>query len=80
MIEFLEIMAEHYTVAIFTASTEEYADAVINQIDPEEKFVSLKLYRQHCTNLDGKIYQPAVFLIILCRLLYKRPIDVHKYP
>lgn len=43
--EFLTRLSEHYTIGIFTASTQEYADAVVGQIDPEEKLISLKLYR-----------------------------------
>jgi Dullard-like phosphatase family protein len=50
--EFLEKLSEHYTIGVFTASTQEYADAVVGQIDPEEKLVSLKLYRQHCTSVN----------------------------
>lgn len=51
--EFLETLSKYYTLAVFTASTQEYADAVVAQIDPEEKWISLKLYRQHCTPVDG---------------------------
>jgi TFIIF-interacting CTD phosphatase-like protein len=50
----LETLAKYYTIGVFTASTQEYADAVVSQLDPEEKWVSLKLYRQHCTPVDGK--------------------------
>lgn len=63
--EFLEELAKHYTIGVFTASTQEYADAVITQLDPDEKFVSLRLYRQHCTPVNGKYYYFITILIFL---------------
>lgn len=46
--QFLKDVAEDYVVAIFTAQTQEYADAVCNQLDPEG-VIQEKYYRQHCT-------------------------------
>jgi TFIIF-interacting CTD phosphatase-like protein len=63
--EFLETLSKYYTLVVFTASTQEYADAVVAQIDPEEKWISLKLYRQHCTPVDGmKLNLKNIYLIL----------------
>ena len=46
--EFLENMSKKYEIIIFTASTQYYADAIINHIDPENKYISYVLTRKHC--------------------------------
>jgi len=47
MFEFLQRMNElRYEIVIFTAATQDYADWVIDQIDPEN-LVHHRLYRQH---------------------------------
>jgi Dullard-like phosphatase family protein len=47
MFEFLQRMNElHYEIVIFTAATQDYADWVIDQIDPN-RLVHYRLYRQH---------------------------------
>eukprot|EP00744_Colponema_vietnamica_P004944 GILI01007312.1.p1 GENE.GILI01007312.1~~GILI01007312.1.p1 ORF type:complete len:591 (+),score=119.68 GILI01007312.1:311-2083(+) len=43
---FLEEMSKVYEVVIFTAATQDYADWVLDQIDPKG-FISHRLYRQH---------------------------------
>ena len=44
-----------FEVAIFTASHQAYADAVIDQLlDPERKYP--RLYRQHCIRTNEGIY------------------------
>ncbi|CAG9335989.1 unnamed protein product [Blepharisma stoltei] len=44
--EFLKGVSEWYEVVIFTAGLQDYADWVIDQIDPH-KYVNHRLYRQH---------------------------------
>lgn len=39
-------------MAIFTAAEQEYADLIIDRIDPERKYFSHRLYRQHCFKVD----------------------------
>ena len=46
--EFLQNMSQKYEIIIFTASTQYYADAIINHIDPENKYISYVLTRKHC--------------------------------
>ena len=45
--EFLSKMKDHFEVVVFTASVQEYADWVIDQIDTE-KVIEHRLYRHHC--------------------------------
>ena len=49
--EFLQEMSQFFLIGIFTASIPEYADAAINYLDPEEKFIKFKLYRNDCVNV-----------------------------
>ena len=55
MTEFLDRMSKKFELVIFTASRQDYADIIINKIDPENKFISHRLYRQHCEVVDGTL-------------------------
>mmetsp|Transcript_28821 Transcript_28821/g.28531 ORF Transcript_28821/g.28531 Transcript_28821/m.28531 type:complete len:358 (-) Transcript_28821:7-1080(-) len=46
--KFLKEMAEIYEVVVFTAAMQDYADWVMNDIDPN-KYISHRLYRQHAS-------------------------------
>ena len=50
--EFLEEVSKHFDVGIFTASVKEYADAVISFLDPENKLIKFRLYRNNCINFN----------------------------
>ena len=43
-------MAQFYEIVIFTAAVKEYADWVIDQLDPTGELISHRLYRQHTIN------------------------------
>lgn len=47
--ELLQYCSQFCEVVIFTASVAEYADKVIDYIDPDRKFVHTCLYRDSCT-------------------------------
>ena len=52
--EFLQELAELYTIYVFTASDQRYATAIVNSIDPERKFISRVFDRRFCcTTQDG---------------------------
>jgi CTD small phosphatase-like protein 2 len=55
MTEFLDKLSRKFQLVIFTASRQDYADIIINRIDPENKFISHRLYRQHCDLVDGQL-------------------------
>ena len=49
---FLDEMVGYYNIVIFTAAAQDYADLVLNDIDPEGKIFSKRLYRQHTKNVN----------------------------
>lgn len=53
--EFLEELAKYYEIMIFTAAIQEYADEILNKLDPEGNLISYRLYRQH-TSLSNNTY------------------------
>lgn len=57
--EFLQELKEEFELCIFTASIQDYADWVIDSIDPEG-WVKHRLYRHHCliqeTEDEGRMY------------------------
>ena len=52
--QFLREMSQYFELIIFTASRQDYADAVIKIIDPKNNIFSHRLYRQHCRRYKGK--------------------------
>ena len=54
--ESIERVSKLYTIAIYTASHKSYADAVLNFLDPENKYFYNRLYRSNCIDckIDGK--------------------------
>lgn len=50
--EFLEEMAKIYEVVIYTASLSQYADPLMDIIDPQ-RLCTARLFREHCTQMDG---------------------------
>jgi RNA polymerase II subunit A small phosphatase-like protein len=54
-------MSKIYIVAIFTASTQPYCDAIMEKLDPE-CLVTHRFYRDHCTNINSKISPNSHFL------------------
>lgn len=53
--EFIKEISNYFEIGIFTASIPEYADAVINYLDPDEKLIKFRLYRNDCVNLENLI-------------------------
>lgn len=54
---FLEIAARLFELVVFTASSQVYADQVLDRLDPEGKCISARLYRQHCTEAAGVFFK-----------------------
>ena len=44
-------------VVVFTASTQAYADAVLNVLDPHQALIHHRLYRQHCVHANGGYFK-----------------------
>ena len=47
--KFLEDMSKIFEIAIFTAATKDYADSILDVIDPNKKLINHRLYRHHTT-------------------------------
>lgn len=58
-VEMLEVIATWgmCEVVVFTASTQAYADAVLNVLDPTGSLVQHRLYRQHCVHAHGGYFK-----------------------
>ena len=54
--ECLTQCATKYHVGVFTASHKEYADAVIDLIDPDGTLINFRLYREHCFETKEGIF------------------------
>lgn len=53
LLEFIDRMHRIFDLAVYTASTRDYADAVVNSLDPAgDKFVA-RLYREDCIPVNG---------------------------
>ncbi|KAE8720032.1 CTD small phosphatase-like protein 2 [Hibiscus syriacus] len=50
---FFEKVAEMFEVIIFTASQSIYAEQLLNILDPDQKLISRRVYRQSCIFSDG---------------------------
>ena len=50
--QFLEEMSKFYEIIIFTAALKDYADSILDLLDPNKKWIKYRLYRQH-TSING---------------------------
>lgn len=46
-------MSKKFELIIFTAGRQDYANKMIDLLDPEDEYISHRLYRQHCSNFQG---------------------------
>jgi Dullard-like phosphatase family protein len=60
---FLEAVCKVFEVVLFTAACKEYADQIVNAIDPDNRFFEFRLYRDSCqectpdpSHPESKIY------------------------
>ena len=53
LMEFLEKIKNYYELVVFTAATQEYADPIINALDPDNKYFDYRLYRKHTIIIDN---------------------------
>lgn len=56
LIEFLDFAVEHFEVVVFTASYQYYADAILDYIEKDKKYFSMRLYRTSCLFQSPGIY------------------------
>lgn len=55
--EFLENVCSWFEVVIFTAGEKQYADAIINVLDPKCR-ISRRLYKEDCILFEGSYVKP----------------------
>ena len=53
LVDCLEKLASMYEIIVFTAGEQEYADNILDYIDPEKKIFKKRLYRQDCIKVDN---------------------------
>ncbi|KAK9466920.1 NIF domain protein, partial [Lipomyces arxii] len=51
--DFLKKISQWYSLVVFTASVQEYADPVIDWLEQDRKLFKARYYRQHCTFRNG---------------------------
>lgn len=66
--KFLEAVAPHFEIVMFTASLSRYAEPLFKRLDPTGKLIDTCLYREHCT-----LYKKDIYVKDLTRL--GRPIE-----
>ncbi|KAJ6250114.1 scp1-like small phosphatase 4-related [Anaeramoeba flamelloides] len=81
---FLEECAKLFEVVIFTAGIKEYADQVLDHIDPENSFISHRLYRDSCKKFEGSHYVKDLSLLgrklEKCIIIDDQPSSYHLQP
>ncbi|OMJ68586.1 hypothetical protein SteCoe_33920 [Stentor coeruleus] len=51
--EFIKNASQDYEIVIFTASYRKYANAILDYLDPLNKYITYRLYREHCYDYNG---------------------------
>jgi Dullard-like phosphatase family protein len=51
--EFLNFVKDLFEVVIFTASVDIYCNPLMDRIDPENKMQAQRLFRDHCSSVNG---------------------------
>lgn len=52
LVDVLDKLTSLYEIIVFTAGEQEYADNILDYIDPEKKLFKKRLYRQDCIKVD----------------------------
>jgi len=61
--EFLEFARDNFEVIIYTASDQDYADYILDHLDPEDSIFTYRLYRTSCFYIKDKITTKPLSII-----------------
>ena len=61
-ITFLKTLSRYYEIVIFTAASQDYADWILDVLDPTKTYIQHRLYRQH-TQYDDGVYVKDLTLL-----------------
>ena len=53
---FLKKMTSKYEIIVFTASHKTYANAILDELDPDGEIFQHRLFREHCYPLGHDLY------------------------
>ena len=65
--EFLDYASENFDLVVFTASDQDYADAIINYIEKNKKYFKMRLYRNDCIFIDPGLYIKDLRIFNSCK-------------
>ena len=65
--EFLNYASENFDLVVFTASDQQYADAIIDYIERDKKYFKMRLYRNSCLFIDPGLYIKDLRIFNSCR-------------
>jgi len=54
--EFLRNMANYFEIIVFTVASDEYAKAIVNELDPNQNLIRYILDKSHCLYTEGGIW------------------------
>jgi CTD small phosphatase-like protein 2 len=50
---FMELVSKQYEIVVFTASQQIYADKLLDILDPSQKWIKHRVFRDSCVQIDG---------------------------
>ncbi|XP_078054789.1 CTD small phosphatase-like protein 2-A [Mustelus asterias] len=60
--EFLENLSQFYEIILFTTAIKDYADKLLDILDPQRRLVRHRLYRKHCICVQGNYVRELTIL------------------
>ena len=61
--EALTYLASMYEICVFTAGEQDYADTILDFIDPDKIIIKHRLYRHHCVMPEKGVYVKDLSII-----------------